>query len=158
MADHGATWLRNACAKTSSHFAGFVDLLCSYPAAGARGEPGSFTEPKRRQGHAISTPAGGDMSNLARLRIPTRSRNFYIGAGFAALLAGLAVGQAALDKTAAAQAQGAVMAPRFEVDPLWPKPLPNHWVLGSTIGVWVDTDDHVWIIHRSSATLANNEK
>ena len=21
-----------------------------------------------------------------------------------------------------------VMAPRFEVDPLWPKPLPNHWV------------------------------
>ncbi len=50
------------------------------------------------------------------------------------------------------------MAPRFEVDPLWPKPLPNHWVLGSTIGVWVDTDDHVWIIHRSSATLANNEK
>jgi len=98
------------------------------------------------------------MSNLARLRIPRRSRNFYIGAGFAALLAGLAVGQAALDKTAAAQAQGAVMAPRFEVDPLWPKPLPNHWVLGSTIGVWVDTDDHVWIIHRSSATLANNEK
>ena len=51
-----------------------------------------------------------------------------------------------------------VQAPRFEVDPLWPKPLPNHWVLGSTIGVFVDPDDHVWIIHRSSATLANNEK
>jgi hypothetical protein len=50
------------------------------------------------------------------------------------------------------------MAPRFEVDPFWPKPLPNHWVLGSTIGVWVDTDDHVWIIHRSSATLNRNEK
>ena len=98
------------------------------------------------------------MSNLTRLRIPTRSRNLYIGAGFAALLVGLAVGQAALDRSAAAQSQGAVMAPRFEVDPLWPKPLPNHWVLGSTIGVWVDTDDHVWIIHRSSATLANNEK
>ena len=26
----------------------------------------------------------------------------------------------------------AVMAPRFEVDPFWPKPLPNHWVTGST--------------------------
>ena len=26
-------------------------------------------------------------------------------------------------------------APLFEVDPLWPKPLPNHWLLGSTIGV-----------------------
>ena len=23
-----------------------------------------------------------------------------------------------------------MQAPRFEVDPLWPKPLPNHWVLG----------------------------
>jgi hypothetical protein len=28
-----------------------------------------------------------------------------------------------------------MMAPHFEVDPLWPMPLPNHWVLGSTIGV-----------------------
>ena len=59
---------------------------------------------------------------------------------------------------AAAQAKGGVQAPRFEVDPLWPKPLPNHWVLGSTIGVSVDENDHIWIIHRSSATLGNNEK
>src|SRR5207253_11365438 len=50
------------------------------------------------------------------------------------------------------------LAPLFEIDPPWPKPLPNHWILGSTIGMWVDTDDHVWIIHRSSATLGNNEK
>jgi DNA-binding beta-propeller fold protein YncE len=94
------------------------------------------------------------MSKLIKTK---RSRNLLIGAGFAALLGALALGQAALDKSAAAQASGD-MAPRFEVDPLWPKPLPNHWVLGMTIGVWVDTDDHVWIIHRSSATLANNEK
>jgi len=26
----------------------------------------------------------------------------------------------------------------FEVDPLWPKPLPNHWLIGMTIGVSVD--------------------
>jgi len=95
------------------------------------------------------------MRNLTNL---TRSRNLLIGAGFVALLVALAVGQAALEKTAAAQVQAGVRAPRFEVDPLWPKPLPNHWVLGSAIGVWVDTDDHVWIIHRSSATLGNNEK
>ena len=25
---------------------------------------------------------------------------------------------------------GGVMAPKFEVDPFWPKPLPNHWILG----------------------------
>jgi DNA-binding beta-propeller fold protein YncE len=48
------------------------------------------------------------------------------------------------------------MAPMFEVDPLWPKPLPNHWLLGSTIGVAVDSREHVWIIHRGN--LANNEQ
>jgi DNA-binding beta-propeller fold protein YncE len=84
------------------------------------------------------------------------SRNLLIGAGFVALLAALAAGHTILVQKATAQA--GVTAPRFEVDPLWPKPLPNHWVLGSTIGVWVDSDDHVWIIHRGSATLAVNEK
>jgi DNA-binding beta-propeller fold protein YncE len=58
----------------------------------------------------------------------------------------------------AGQSRSSVQAPYFEVDPLWPKPLPNHWVLGSTIGVSVDERDHVWIIHRGSATLGNNEK
>jgi DNA-binding beta-propeller fold protein YncE len=64
-----------------------------------------------------------------------------------------------LQQAVTAQEGGStVRAPRFEVDPLWPKPLPNHWLLGSTIGVWVDERDHIWIIHRSSATLDENEK
>src|ERR1700686_1018802 len=46
------------------------------------------------------------------------------------------------------------MAPRFEVDPLWPKPLPNHWILGQTIGVSGDAQDHVWIIHRAGSLEA----
>ena len=50
-----------------------------------------------------------------------------------------------------------VMAPRFEVDPFWPKELPNHWVTGSTIGVAVDAQDHVWTIHRPQ-TVENNFK
>jgi DNA-binding beta-propeller fold protein YncE len=58
----------------------------------------------------------------------------------------------------AGQNRNGVQAPYFEVDPFWPKPLPNHWLLGSAIGVSVDERDHVWIIHRSSATLGNNEK
>ena len=41
-------------------------------------------------------------------------------------------------------------APMFEVDPLWPKPLPNHWILGSTIGVGVDSRDYVYIVHRGN--------
>ncbi|MEP6962046.1 MAG: hypothetical protein ABI995_08205 [Acidobacteriota bacterium] len=49
-----------------------------------------------------------------------------------------------------------VQAPRFEVDPLWPKPLPNHWRIGSTIGVSVDAQDHVWVLHRP-ATLTAKE-
>jgi DNA-binding beta-propeller fold protein YncE len=44
-----------------------------------------------------------------------------------------------------------VVAPRFEVDLTWPKPLPNHWILGQTIGVAVDAQDHVWIIHRPAS-------
>ncbi len=43
------------------------------------------------------------------------------------------------------------MAPVFEVDPLWPKPLPNHWLLGTVIGVDVDDQDNVWIVHRGSS-------
>jgi len=49
-----------------------------------------------------------------------------------------------------------VMAPRFEVDPMWPKPLPNHWVMGATVGVSVDAQSHIWIIHRPNA-LEDNE-
>jgi hypothetical protein len=73
------------------------------------------------------------------------------------ILAALGLAQAWLER-AAAQSGSGVQAPRFEVDPLWPKPLPNHWVLGNAIGVWVDERDHVWIIHRGSETLNNNEK
>ena len=49
------------------------------------------------------------------------------------------------------------MAPRFEVDPFWPKPLPNHWVIGSAIGVSVDSRDHVWIIHRQGSLNLQTE-
>ena len=70
----------------------------------------------------------------------------------------LGVAQSALDDVAAARVQGAAQAPRYEVDPFWPKPLPNHWVLGNAIGVWVDDRDNVWIVHRGSDTLAANEK
>ena len=40
--------------------------------------------------------------------------------------------------------------PTFEVDPLFPKNLPNHWLMGPTIGVDVDADDHIWVVHRNT--------
>lgn len=42
----------------------------------------------------------------------------------------------------------AVDAPHFEIDPLWPRPLPNNWRIGSVAGVWVDETDAIWILHR----------
>ncbi|MEZ5401338.1 MAG: hypothetical protein R2729_16835 [Bryobacteraceae bacterium] len=75
-------------------------------------------------------------------------------AAFAAVMGGLAVGSRLLEKKA--EAAGA-QAPRFEVDPLWPKPLPNHWVIGAAIGVAVDSSDHVWIIHRGGSLEAKEQ-
>ena len=47
-------------------------------------------------------------------------------------------------------------APVYQVDPAWPKPLPNQWLLGAVAGVAVDANDHVWLVHRPS-TLQPNE-
>jgi DNA-binding beta-propeller fold protein YncE len=44
--------------------------------------------------------------------------------------------------------QRAAQAPTFQVDPLWPKPLPNHWILGSITGVALDGRGHIWIVQR----------
>ena len=84
-------------------------------------------------------------------------RKLVFGAVFAAAIIGLGAGQALLQQRA--QAQGSsVTAPIYEVDPLWPKPLPNNWLLGWTIGAWVDEQDHVWIIHRGAGGLHNTER
>jgi DNA-binding beta-propeller fold protein YncE len=80
-----------------------------------------------------------------------RKKNIAIGAALLTTLAALGLGQLALERVLLAQEKG-VEAPTFEVDPFWPKPLPNQWVIGSTIGVTVDSRDHVFVIHRQ-ATL-----
>jgi len=80
-------------------------------------------------------------------------RNYKIGASFLAVLIALGVGSAILGWKARVEAAG-VQAPRFEVDVMWPKPLPNHWILGNVIGVSVDAQDHIWIIHRQGSLEA----
>jgi hypothetical protein len=86
-----------------------------------------------------------------------RSRNLVSAIALGAAIVGLGVGQALLQHRA--QAQGSsVSAPVFEVDPLWPRPLPNNWLLGWTIGVWVDEQDYVWVIHRGAGGLNKNER
>ena len=53
-------------------------------------------------------------------------------------------------------AQPRMLVPTFEVDPSWPQPLPNRWILGAVAGVAVDSRGHVWLVHRPS-TLQPNE-
>ena len=60
--------------------------------------------------------------------------SFRTGVLFCVTLAALGIGSVVLGKKASVNA-ASVQAPRFEVDPMWPKPLPNHWVIGNTIGV-----------------------
>ena len=86
---------------------------------------------------------------------PKRSTDLFMGAGFVVLLLTLAICAAAQRKSASTRG---AQAPSFVVDPLWPKPLPNHWVLGSVTGVAVDSQDHIWITHRGADSLGNNEK
>ena len=84
-----------------------------------------------------------------------RLPDLSMGAGLVAIL--LLLGTFSAAPETGAQAPGA-QAPMFKVDPLWPKPLPNHWVLGSVTGVAVDSQDHIWITHRGADSLGNNEK
>src|SRR5688572_26262066 len=77
-------------------------------------------------------------------------RNLRIGATLLTIAAALGVGSAVLSRRAAVNA-ATLQAPMFEVDPLWPKPLPNHWVIGNSVGVSVDAQDHVWMIHRGAS-------
>ena len=85
-----------------------------------------------------------------------RRRRLDVGVIFAALVVALTAGP--IQKTVAGQSTRGVQAPRFQVDPFWPRPLPNHWVLGSVTGVTVDSQDHIWITHRGADSLGNNEK
>ncbi len=79
-----------------------------------------------------------------------RRRDLLIGVTFFVVFVSLAIGERILATRVVAEAAG-VQAPMFEVDPLWPKPLPNHWVMGNTIGVSADAQDHIWIIHRAGS-------
>ena len=47
--------------------------------------------------------------------------------------------------------------PQFQVDPFWPKPLPNNWILGQIGGLTVDEQDHVWVLQRPRS-LTPDEK
>jgi hypothetical protein len=76
-----------------------------------------------------------------------QKRNLTFGLALVGAIGVVAVAAEAMDDMAEDQA-GTV--PMFEVDPFWPKPLPNHWLIGPTIGIEVDGNDGVWIVQRNT--------
>ena len=83
-----------------------------------------------------------------------RTRSLFAGLSLLGLIVACGVGSSIVEDAAeeqrAALESGGGLAPMFEVDPLWPKNLPNHWLMGATIGVDVDSRDHIWVVHRNT--------
>ena len=48
-------------------------------------------------------------------------------------------------------------SPAFRVDPFWPKPLPNNWILGQVGGMAVDDHDNIWVFQRPRS-LTDDER
>lgn len=38
--------------------------------------------------------------------------------------------------------------PVYKVDPFWPKPLPNKWIIQGVPTMVTDKDDHIWVLNR----------
>ncbi|MSO55537.1 MAG: hypothetical protein EXQ55_01225 [Acidobacteria bacterium] len=82
-----------------------------------------------------------------------RTRSVYVGVSVVTLVVVLTGLQLMLQTRATAQG---IQAGVYQVEPMWPKPLPNHWVLGSTVGLAVDSRDHVWVVHRGKSSIDPN--
>lgn len=64
----------------------------------------------------------------------------------------LSFGQNSLQQSAQA-VNNDRLAPQFVVDPYWPQPLPNKWIMGRTIGIAIDQRDHLFIVHRDQDSM-----
>ncbi len=67
-----------------------------------------------------------------------------------------AAGGSAVDfdiKALANSGQGG--APKYVVDPSWPKELPNNWIIGQVGGMAIDKHDHIWINQRPRSDTAD---
>jgi hypothetical protein len=62
-----------------------------------------------------------------------------------AVIAALETGALVVERVAHAQKDTG--APKFQVDPFWPK-MPKQWILGQVSGLDVDGQDNIWIIQR----------
>ena len=109
--------------------------------------------PADRRRHQGGTGRGGGRGGVIRSAsallssrrsgqrsLPRREENMKI------IVAWLVAASALIAGPALAQTAGT--APQFQVDPFWPKPLPNNWILGQVSGIATDKYDRLWVVHR----------
>ncbi len=75
----------------------------------------------------------------------SRASTVCAGVILVALIAG------APEKIVVSQSTRVATAPAFQVDPFWPKELPNNWLVGNVVGVAADSRDNIWIMHRPNS-------
>jgi hypothetical protein len=84
----------------------------------------------------------------------SRGRTLLFGTTTIALGVAFGVGEPALH---AATRRQTVQAPKFVVEPYWPRPLPSRTILGSANGVAVDSHDHVFVLNNPNSFTARTE-
>src|SRR5438876_7239770 len=75
----------------------------------------------------------------------------YVLAGTIGLGVAIGVGLVSMEPVAGpAKPEKRLVAPIFQVDPFWPKPLPDNWVTGEIGGTCIDSQDHLFIDRKST--------
>ncbi len=46
--------------------------------------------------------------------------------------------------------------PNYKVDPSWPKPMPNKWIMQGVPDLVVDNNDHIWVMNRPQTSCPMN--
>jgi hypothetical protein len=75
-------------------------------------------------------------------------RYFYWGTVGISAAAGVALMTPLWQPVAAPSPHGPHHAPTFQVDPFWPRPLPDNWVTGEIGGTCIDSHDHLFVVTR----------
>jgi hypothetical protein len=75
---------------------------------------------------------------MPTLRVLSRLATVLIIPVMISTLFALAAGESALAQD----------PPKYQVDPSWPKELPNNWIMGQVGGMAVDRHDHIWVLQR----------
>jgi DNA-binding beta-propeller fold protein YncE len=79
-----------------------------------------------------------------------------MGRGKLLVVAGVSLALALLGSVAVSQTKTTAV-PKFEIDPYWPKPLPEGWITGRLGAVCSDSHDHVIVTNRRDITDEEKE-